>query len=62
VLVDVVDDLVRNVVANALAALPEQPDLGRRYVVLNQLRNDTDVVPVLLESEQRIIYASQQLP
>jgi hypothetical protein len=57
VLVDVVDDLVGDVVADALAALPEQPDLGRGYVVLDQLRDDADVVAVLLEREKGIVYA-----
>ena len=47
-LVDVVDDLVRDVVTNALPALAEQANLGRRNIVLNELWNDPDVVLPLL--------------
>jgi hypothetical protein len=55
VLVDVVDDLVGDVVANALAALAEEANLGRRNVVLDQLRDHTDVVPPLLQTDERVI-------
>ena len=47
-LVDVVDDLIGNVVTNALPALAEQANLGRRNIVLNELWNDPDVVLPLL--------------
>lgn len=55
VLVNVVDDLVRDVIADALAPLPEQADLGGRNVVLDELRNHADVVPELLKLHQRIV-------
>jgi hypothetical protein len=57
VLVNVVDDLVRDVVADALAPLPEEADLGGRNVVLNELRNNADVISELLELDQRIVYS-----
>lgn len=56
VLIDVVDDLVGNVVANALASLPEEADLGGRYVVLDELGNNANVLPVLLEADKGIIW------
>lgn len=55
-LVDVVDDLVRDVVANALAALAEEADLGGRDIVLDELRNNTNVVLPLLKADKSIIY------
>lgn len=55
VLVDVFDNLVGNVVADALAALAEKPDLSGRDIVLDQLWDDTDVVSVLLKSEEGVI-------
>lgn len=55
-LVDVVDDLVRDVVTNALPALAEQADLGRRDIVLNELRNHTNVVLPFLQTDERIIW------
>ena len=54
-LVDVVDDLVGNVVTNALPALAEQADLGRRDIVLDKLWNDTNVVLPLLQADKRIV-------
>jgi hypothetical protein len=55
VFVDVVDDLVGDVVADALAALAEEADLGGRDVVLDELRDDADVLPPLLELYKRIV-------
>ena len=47
-LVDVVDHLVGNVVTNALPALAEQANLGRRDIVLDELWDDPNVVLPLL--------------
>jgi hypothetical protein len=44
VLVDVVDDLVGDVVADALTPLAEEADLCRGNVVLNELRDHADVL------------------
>ena len=62
VLVDVVDDLVGNVVADTLAALAEESDLGRGNIVLDQLRDDPDIIPVLLKAYERIICHMSVLP
>ena len=56
VLVDVVDHLVGNVVADALASLAEEANLGRRHVVLDELRNNADVVPPLLQLHEGVIW------
>jgi hypothetical protein len=56
VLVDVVDDLVGNVVADALAALAEEADLGRGDVVLDELRDHADLFAELLEADKRVIW------
>lgn len=56
-LINVIDNLVRNVVADALAPLPEEADLGRGDVVLDELWNDTDVVSELLQAHKRIVWA-----
>jgi hypothetical protein len=56
VLVDVVDDLVRDVVADALAALPEEADLGRGDVVLDELGDDADLLAELLEADERVVF------
>jgi len=55
VFVDVVDDLVGDVVADALTPLAEEPDLGGRDVVLDELRDHADVLPPLLELYERIV-------
>jgi hypothetical protein len=55
VLVNIVDDLVGDVVPNALASLAEEPDLGGGNVVLDELRNYANVLPVLLKAYERII-------
>lgn len=47
-LVDVVDDLIRNVVTNALPALAEQANLGRRNIILDELWDDPNVILPLL--------------
>ena len=54
-LVDVVNNLVRDVVSDALAALAEQANLCRRDIVLDELRNNTDVVFPLLQANKGII-------
>ena len=54
-LIDVVDDLVGDVVADALAALAEEADFGRGDVVLDQLRNNADVLAVLLKANERVV-------
>jgi hypothetical protein len=55
VLVDVVDDLVRDVVANALAPLAKEADLGGGYVVLDELWNYANMVTELLQADERVI-------
>jgi hypothetical protein len=55
VLVDVVHNLVWDVVADALAPLPEEADLGGGYVVLDELWDHANVVAELLEAYQRVI-------
>jgi hypothetical protein len=60
VFVDVIDDLVGDVVADALAPLAEQADLGGRDVVLDELRDDADVLPPLLELYKRIVYETSE--
>lgn len=55
VIVDVVNNLVRDVVTDTFASFAEEADLGGRYVILNKLWNDTDVVPELLETDKRIV-------
>lgn len=55
VLVDVVDDLVWDVVADALAPLPEEADLGGGHVVLDELWNHANVVAELLEADKRVV-------
>lgn len=54
-LIDIVDNLIRNVVTNALSALAEQADLGGRDIVLNELRDDTDVVLPFLKAYKCVI-------
>ena len=53
--VDVVDNFVGNVVADALTALAEEADLGRRHIVLDELRDNVDVISVLLEADKGIV-------
>lgn len=55
-LVDVVDNLVGNVVANALPTLAEQADLCRRNIVLDELGNNTNIVLPLLQADKRVIF------
>jgi hypothetical protein len=56
VFVDVVDDLVRDVVSDALAPLAEEADFGGGDIVLDELWNYTDVVSELLEADKRVVY------
>jgi len=56
VLVDVVDDLVWDIVADTLTPLAEEANLGRRDVVLYELWDNANVVPPLLELDERIVY------
>jgi hypothetical protein len=53
--IDVIDDLVRNVVADALTPLTEKADLGRGHVVLNELRDHADVLLPLRKLDERVI-------
>lgn len=54
-LVDVVDNLIGNVVTNALPALAEQADLGRRNIVLDKLWDDPNVVLPFLQADERVV-------
>ena len=56
VLVDVVDDLVGNVVADALTPLAEEADLGGGDIVLNELRDYADVLLPLRELNERVVW------
>lgn len=55
VIVDVVNDLVRNVVTNAFASLAEETNLGRGNIILNELWNDPNVLSELLKTDKRIV-------
>lgn len=56
-LVNVIDNLVRNVVTDALSTLTEKADLGGRDIVLDELRNYTNIVFPLLQADEGVIYA-----
>lgn len=56
-LVDVVHDLVRNVITDALSALTEKADLGGRNIILDELWNNTNVVLPLLQTDKGIVCA-----
>ena len=44
ILLDIVDDCVRKQVPNRETSSQEKANLGTRYIVLNQLRDEIDVV------------------
>ena len=54
-LVDVVNDLIGNVVTDALSALTEESNLGGRDIVLDELRNNANVVLPLLKADKGVI-------
>ena len=54
-LIDVIDDLVGDIIAYALSALSEQANLRRRNIVLDQLRDNPNIVSPLLEANECII-------
>jgi hypothetical protein len=56
VLVDVINDLVRDIITDALSALTEKADLGGRDIVLDELGNNTNVVLPLLQADKGVIW------
>lgn len=56
-LIDVIHDLVRDIITDALSALAEEANFGGRYIILDELRNDSNVVLPLLQTDKGIVCA-----